>query len=70
MAICVLFVLNAVWIMVYSKEEENELDFEGVQLTDFSVKIKNLPRGENYGSLAELRAILWNHILRVVKEEH
>jgi hypothetical protein len=30
MAICVLFVLNAVWIMVYSKEEENELDFEGV----------------------------------------
>ena len=43
MAIVLLFVINAGWLNVYIARAELELDIEGVQLTDFSVRIRNLP---------------------------
>ena len=69
-AICLLFVLNAVWIHKWTLKEEHELDVETVSLTDFAVRIKNLPRrGEYDGSIDELRALLYNHIIKIIKNE-
>jgi hypothetical protein len=67
MAICVLFVLNAVWIHQWTLKEERELDVETVSLTDFTVRIQNLPEKDDYGSIDELRAMLYDHITKIIK---
>lgn len=67
MIICVLFALNAVWIHQWTLKDEQELDVETVSLTDFSVRIQNLPGKECYGSIDELRAMLYDHIIKTIK---
>lgn len=66
MLICVLFVLNAVWIHQWTLKEERELDFDTVSLTDFTVRIQNLPTKDDYGSINELRAMLFDHITKII----
>jgi len=48
MAICILFVLNAVWISKFIEKEEREEDQRFVNLLDFAVEIKNIPKAENW----------------------
>ena len=45
------------------------VDKRAVQITDFSVRIKNLPPISEYGSIPKLRIILDNHIRQVLKTE-
>lgn len=37
---------------------------------DFGVVIKNLPEQADYNSVLELKAILWNHIEKIIAKEH
>lgn len=69
MLICLLFVLNTICMYRYTKFEEKFVDKRAVQITDFSVRIKNLPPIEEYGSIPKLRIILDNHIRQVLKTE-
>lgn len=69
MLICLLFVLNTIWLHRYTKYEEMIVDKRAVQITDFAVEIKNLPPVEDFGSLPKLRIMLDNHIRKVIKEE-
>ena len=37
---------------------------------DFAVTIKDLPEFEEYGSVKELKALLWTHLETVIEAEH
>lgn len=69
MAICVCFVLNGVCIYLFTKKEEKEEDSHSVQVTDFSVRIKNLPSSGDYTSIIELRVLLEQHLKSIVRLE-
>ena len=70
MAICLLFVLNAVWMHHFIKKEERDEDRRLVQLSDFAVRIKNLPPAESFNNnIEQLRAMLHFHITEIVKKE-
>lgn len=70
MAICILFVLNAVWILQFIKKEERDEDKRIVNLSDFAVQIKNIPSADNWNQNHELlRVMLFWHITEVVKKE-
>lgn len=69
MAIVLLFVINAGCLNASINKAEQELDMEGVQLTDFSVRIRNLPTQSDFGSLSALRVELTKHIVDIVRSE-
>lgn len=50
MGICLMFVLNWVWIIKWIEKEEKSNDRDNVQITDFAVCIKNLPTQQQYGT--------------------
>jgi uncharacterized tellurite resistance protein B-like protein len=69
LAICFLFIINTGWIQYYIEKEEAKIDYENVDLTDFTVRIRNLPPQSEFGSLAALRVHLTKHIIDIVKAE-
>ena len=40
-----------------------------VMTEDFAVVIKDLPDSNDFNSLIELKALLWNHLEKVIKLE-
>lgn len=68
MLICILFVLNALWIYEYTKREAKEQDKNATQITDFSVRIKGFNLDDETKSPAYLRVLLDEHIKRVLQD--
>ena len=50
-AICVLWAINILWLARAIKREQHIVDIEFVQITDFAVRIKNLPDKAQYDTL-------------------
>jgi len=51
--ICILFVINIAWLNRSISLEQYYVDKEFVQMTDFSVRVKNLP-SKNSGAFDDL----------------
>ena len=68
--ILVLFMFNIVFLDKQIRRERYRIDLEHLQMTDFTVRIKNLPPASNYDNdLAQLKAQLSIHIDKVLKME-
>jgi hypothetical protein len=67
--ICLAFICNTAHIRRYITLEEHDIDIQNVQVTDFAVRIKNLPDAEEYNSLNQLKAMLSLHIKDVIGKE-
>lgn len=69
MFVCLLIVGNYLYIRHYSVREESEVDKAGVQVTDFSIRLKNLPEPTEFKSLIMLRVKLEQHIRLAVETQ-
>lgn len=56
--VCVTFVVLSALMMSWIDDEATINDVEYVQITDFSVRIKNLPPVSVYKNLEQLKAML------------
>ena len=53
----------------YENIEDKEINNNMLLTEYFAVVINDLPDHRDYGSVKELKALLWNHIERVISEE-
>lgn len=67
--ICLLFVINSVWIFKFTQLAAKEYDRTNVQLTDFAVRVKSLPGNQNWETIPELKIKLTEYIQTVVKNQ-
>ena len=71
LVICVLFIFNVAILNFFIKREDNIVDGDFVQMTDFTVSIENLPEVSEYHNLKQLTAALSEHIREIVGQtEH
>ena len=68
-AICLIWAINIAWLARAIRREQHIVDLQFVQITDFAVRIKNLPEKDKYDSLDQLKAQLELHIKDVVSKE-
>lgn len=55
--ICILFAINACWLGRAITNEQYSVDVQYVQMQDFSVRVKNLPKDKfKYETLDQLKA--------------
>ena len=66
LAIVIGFIITTGVLDHYIYKEAEELDNNFVQITDFSLRVKNLPEIQDYKSLEQLRAMLQTHLEMVV----
>jgi len=69
MLICLFFIFFVDQALYLIEKEKRLNDKVSVQLTDFSVKIGNLPSKEVFGTHAALEAKLINHIINIIDHE-
>lgn len=51
--ICIIWILNSIWLSRSIRMEKVIVDSEFVQMADFAVRIKNLPDESAYGKSPE-----------------
>ena len=75
-AVCILDLIICLWVSVnislfdiFIKREDTYVDNKYLQMTDFTVRIKNLPPMREYHNLSQLRAQLSTHLSKVVQDE-
>lgn len=66
--VCTVFIIYIVSVTKSIKSEAADYDNELLQITDFAVRVKNLPDHKNYNTLDQLRSILTSHFTRVLGE--
>ena len=69
LVICLWVVLNISLFDIFIKREDRFVDDKYLQMTDFTVRIKNMPPQRQYHNLHQLRAQLTTHLSRVVQSE-
>jgi len=55
-------VLAYLYLGYFERLEDKEYNEQHMLTEDFAVSIKNLPKYEEYESLQELKALLWDHL--------
>lgn len=65
-AIVLSFLLSFYCLAYFEKVDSKEQDT--LTIEDFSIVIKTLPSTNAYNTIAELKAALWNHLERIVKD--
>ena len=53
----------------FERQENKEINKELLTTEDFGIVIKDLPEQMDYNSSKELKALLWNHMERVLAQE-
>ena len=64
--ICLSFAVGIYVLGACIKQEKRTVNEKFVQITDFTVVIKQLPPKSEWGNLERLRALLYNHLCNVV----
>lgn len=54
---------------IFINREDTFVDDKYLQMTDFAVRIKNIPPRREYNSVFQLKAQLTTHLSKVVKDE-
>jgi len=67
--ICLAFAINICCLSRSFESEQHQADTKFVHMTDFAVRIKNLPPESAYDNLEHLKAKLLIHLSEVVKRE-
>mmetsp|Transcript_20514 Transcript_20514/g.25234 ORF Transcript_20514/g.25234 Transcript_20514/m.25234 type:complete len:103 (+) Transcript_20514:1217-1525(+) len=67
--ICLWFLCHTVLLSLWIRRESFDGHQDLVHMTDFAVRVKNLPAVESYSELEELAAALTVHIRDVVDAE-
>lgn len=67
--ICAFFIAFVEYALYLIDKEEKELKDSTVLITDFAVRIGNLPSKEVFGTHTALEAKLVNHIAKIVDQE-
>lgn len=64
------FIINSFYrLEKYESIADNEVNDSLLTAEDFAVVIKNLPEREAFNSVKELKALLWDYLEKVVKDE-
>lgn len=67
-AIVLSFLLSFYCLAYFEKVDSKEIDQDTLTTEDFSIVVKTLPSTNAYNTIAELKAALWNHLERIVKD--
>lgn len=67
--VCVTFVILSALMMYWIEEEAIVNDIDYTQITDFAIRIKNLPPLSEYKDLEQLRAMLTIYLTKGLKKE-
>ena len=67
--IVIIFVVNIMWMNKAIGWEQHDVGKKFVHMTDFTVRVKNLPLKPAFDNLDELKAMLEMHIMEVIKKE-
>lgn len=68
-AIIISFLLSFFILGHYEKVENQEINRDLLTTEDFAIVVKTLPPTEDYNSLPELKALLWQHLEKVLAEQ-
>jgi len=54
--ICIIFIINIMWMNRAINTEQFDVDKKFVHMTDFAVRVKNLPHKPSFDNLDQLKA--------------
>ena len=69
LVICLWVIINISLFDIFIKREDTFVDDSYLQMTDFTVRIKNMPPQREYHTLHQLKAQLATHLTKVVQGE-